>query len=151
MDIHIEQVRPELTLRLRQQVLYPDQKLSDMKLEEDADGWHFAAFYNGFIVGVVSLFKREGTFQFRKLAVAGHVQKMGVGSRLLACITDFARQENADVIWCNARTTAIEFYLKAGFVQTNRIFSKNGFDYQIMEKSLSVKKNRPVIQAGPIK
>ena len=136
MTIDIEQIRPELTWRLRQQVLYPAQKLSEMELEEDGNGWHFGAFNDNDLVGVVSLFKHGDAFQFRKLAVAEGAQRMGVGSKLLDYITGFAIQEGAQKIWCNARTTAINFYLKAGFIQTGELFFKNGFDYEIMEKTL---------------
>ena len=62
----IEQIRPELTWRLRQQVLYPAEKLQDMAMEEDNDGYHFAAFHNNYIVAVVSLFQKDKDFQFRK-------------------------------------------------------------------------------------
>ena len=44
MNIYIEQIRPELTWRLRQQVLYPAQKLHEMELDEDNYGIHFGAF-----------------------------------------------------------------------------------------------------------
>ena len=136
MNVHIEQIRPELTWKLRQQVLYPAQKLYEMELAEDEGGWHFGAFKDDALVGVVSLFSVDDIFQFRKLAIADAVQKMGIGSSLLSYITGFSKSEGAEMLWCNARTTAINFYLKAGFVQTGNVFSKNGFDYEIMQKAI---------------
>ncbi|MCC8424157.1 GNAT family N-acetyltransferase [Mucilaginibacter sp. UR6-11] len=134
--ITIEQIRPELTWRLRQQVLYPNSRLYEMEMEEDNHGYHFGAFRDNNLAGVVSLF-RDGTgFQFRKFAVAAEMQNTGIGKAMLNYIIDFAIAEGAKRIWCNARVTAIGFYLRYGFVQTGKLFSKNGFDYEVMEKAI---------------
>jgi len=132
--ISIEQITPELTWRLRRDVLYPNQKIFEMEMDEDAEGIHFGVFTNDKLAGVVSLFQKGTDFQFRKLAVDPSVQKMGIGGSLLSYITEYAVENNATRIWCNARSTAIGFYLKAGFTQTGKLFSKNGYDYEVMEK-----------------
>jgi GNAT superfamily N-acetyltransferase len=134
--ISIEQIRPELTWRLRRDVLYPGQKLFEMELEEDRDGTHFGAFKDNKLVAVVSLFQKGDDFQFRKLAVDPEVQKIGVGTALLNYITNYAADNGGKRIWCNARNTAFGFYLKAGFKLTGHQFSRNGFDYEIMEKAI---------------
>jgi GNAT superfamily N-acetyltransferase len=135
-NLHIEQIRPELTWRLRRDILYPAQLLHAMEIDEDDTGLHFGTFYEDKLVSVVSLFQQGGDFQFRKFAVVPQLQKRGVGNRLLQYITDFAKQQGGTRIWCNARLSAIGFYTKAGFVLTGESFSKNGFDYEIMEKQL---------------
>ena len=132
----IEQITPSLTWRLRRDVLYPAQKMFEMEMEEDNSGIHFGAFKDDKLAGVVSLFQKENDFQFRKLAVDPAVQNMGIGSTLLKYITIRAEENGGTRIWCNARSTAIDFYLKAGFIQTGKLFSKNGFDYEILEKRL---------------
>ena len=134
--IHIEQIRPELTWKLRQKVLYPQQTIAEVQMEEDSNGYHFAAFVDNYIVGVVSLFRRDDNFQFRKLAVDESVQSQGIGSALLNYITDFAKNEGGKTLWCNAWVTAIPFYIKHGFEHTGKLFAKNGFDYEILEKNL---------------
>lgn len=136
MDLQIEQIRPELTWKLRQQVLYPAQKLHEMELDEDKDGFHFGAFTDNKLVGIISLFQTGTVFQFRKLAVLHEFQKMGIGDSLLKRVEEFARSEGGTSIWCNARVSAIGFYKKAGYAHTGKLFSRNGFDYEILEKSL---------------
>jgi len=134
--IHIEQIRPELTWKLRQKVLYPELTIPEMQMDEDADGYHFAAFVDNYIMCVVSLFRQDDSFQFRKLAVDPSVQSQGIGSALLNYITDFAKNEGGKILWCNARVTAISFYVKHGFTHTGKLFTKNGFDYEILEKAI---------------
>src|ERR1700743_2886387 len=94
MNIHIEQIRPELTWRLRQQVLYPAQKLYEMELEEDNEGIHFGAFTDTALVGIISLFEQGASFQFRKLAVLDDFQKMGIGNQLLKRVEEYAATED---------------------------------------------------------
>lgn len=134
--ISIEQIRPELTWRLRQQVLYPAQKLYEMELDQDNDGFHFGAFTDNKLVGIISLFQKQTSFQFRKLAVLSDYQKMGVGNALLKRVEEFVQLEGGRVIWCNARISAIGFYMKAGYVHTGKLFTRNGLDYEILEKQI---------------
>ena len=134
--ISIEQITPELTWRLRRDVLYPNQKMFEMEMEEDGDGTHFGAFKDDKLVGVVSLFQKENDFQFRKLAVDASVQNMRIGSNLLAYITLYAAENGGGTMWCNARLSAIGFYLKTGFNQTGRLFSRGGIEYEILEKTI---------------
>ena len=132
----IEQIPPHLTHRLRRDVMYPGKNIFEMEMEEDADGIHFGAFRDDKLVGVVSLFQQGTDFQFRKLAVNLLFQKMGIGNSLLKQVTVYARENGGTRLWCNARVFAIGFYLKAGFLQTGKFYSKNGIDYEVMEKAI---------------
>lgn len=137
--LSIEQITPRLTWRLRREILYPDQHLHDMEMEEDNYGYHFGAFSDNVLVGVVSLFQNGTDWQFRKFAVISDVQKQGIGTQLLNYITGFAERENGTGLWCNARLSATGFYAKNGFTETGEVFHRNGFDYIIMQKSLPLK------------
>lgn len=142
--MQIEQIRPELTWRLRKTVLYPAQSLYEMEMEEDNHGYHFGVFEDNDLIAVVSLFQNGQDFQFRKFAVTEGYQGKGVGGKLLQYITNFAINEGGTRLWCNARISAIGFYLKAGFIQTGQLFSKNGFDYEIMEKNIDTQSTNPI-------
>jgi len=135
--IHIEQIRPEATWRLRKEILYPGEHLHHMAMEEDNHGYHFSAFTEKEQVAVVSLFQRGTDWQFRKFAVSVSAQKTGVGTQLLEYVTAFAVNEGGTRLWCNARLSATGFYEKFGFTQTGEVVHKNSFDYIIMEKAIS--------------
>jgi len=134
--LQIEQIRQELTWRLRRDVLYPDEPLHQMEMEEDNHGYHFGAYKDNQLLGVVSVFIKGADMQFRKFAVVPEAQGQGIGAALLKYITDFGVNENCNRIWCNARLSAIGFYAKYGFKQTGETFTRNGFDYEIMDKYL---------------
>ena len=134
--MHIEQITPELTWRLRRDVLYPEGEIVDMAMDTDKDGIHFGAFTDNKLAGVISLFSVESVFQFRKFAVDPAFQGKGIGTALLSYITEFVIEDGGTKLWCNARLNATGFYLKNGFTQTDQLFSRNGNDYVIMEKTL---------------
>jgi GNAT superfamily N-acetyltransferase len=89
-----------------------------MEMEEDNHGYHFGAFADNKLVAVVSLFAKGDDFQFRKFAVIPEWQGQGIGKALINYIADFAINEGAIRLWCNARLSAIGFYAKYGFMQT---------------------------------
>ena len=88
-------------------------------------------------MGVISLFQKGDDFQFRKVAVDPSAQKMGIGSLMLNYVTNFAKNEGGKHLWCNARFSAIPFYLKHDFVQTGKTYSKMRIDYEMMEKDIA--------------
>ncbi|RVU02110.1 GNAT family N-acetyltransferase [Mucilaginibacter limnophilus] len=108
-----------------------------MEMDEDFDGVHFGAFADNYLVAVVSLFHNDGEYQFRKFAVTPARQGKGIGAEMLEYITDYARHEGGTRLWCNARSTAISFYVKHGFTSTGKIFTRDDIDYEVLSKPLN--------------
>ncbi|WP_442794969.1 GNAT family N-acetyltransferase [Pelobium manganitolerans] len=133
---NIEQIPPELTLKLRQKELYPNLDLEKVKLSEDDNGIHLGLFHENRLITVVSLFITGKSLQFRKLATDSRYQKQGFGTQMIKYIINFAREEQLNKIWCNARESAEGFYSKLGFKATDEKFIKNGIPYLIMEMEL---------------
>jgi GNAT superfamily N-acetyltransferase len=115
--VPVSLVRP-----LRGRVLRP-QALDDVNWpgDDDADVFHLAALEDARVVGVASLYPRPyphgpaaGDWQLRGMAVAPERQKSGLGGALLEeLLTEVARRGGVR-LWCNARTSALGFYLHHG-------------------------------------
>lgn len=135
-NLFIEQIRPELTWRLRREVLYPDEPLYAMEMEEDNYGLHFGVFYQDQLIGVISLFQNGTDYQFRKFAVTPTLQSQGIGTAMLQYISQFVQSQGGKRLWCNARSTATNFYFKHGFQETGETFTRKGIDYKILEKNI---------------
>jgi GNAT superfamily N-acetyltransferase len=54
-------------------------------------------------------------YQLRGMATAEEARNGGLGGALVHACTAYARNQNAQVLWCNARIVALEFYRKLGF------------------------------------
>jgi GNAT superfamily N-acetyltransferase len=131
--IQIEQIHPVLTWRIRHEAMYPEQPFDFVKLDSDYDGIHFGLYADDQLTAVVSLFEDGEICQFRKFATLPASQGKGYGGLLLAHIVSFIKETGAKKLWCNARVDATGFYAKFGFEQTAKTFTKNGYDFVIME------------------
>jgi thiamine transport system ATP-binding protein len=53
--------------------------------------------------------------QLRQMAVASHLQRCGLGMKLLKAGSDMAHRQGADILWARARDSALGFYARAGW------------------------------------
>lgn len=135
-QIQIEQIRYELTWRIRHEVMYPNLPFDAIKLPSDPDGIHFGLYVGEWLTCVVSVFNNDRIYQFRKLATLDALQGKGYGSMLLTYIIAFIKQEGGTKIWCNARASAVTFYERFGFKVLGEEFSEQGIIFVIMELEL---------------
>lgn len=133
MEIRI--INADDILEVRQIVLYPDKTPASLKLPEDDKGLHFGMFVDNTLISVISLFIEGSSAQFRKFATLPDYQGKGYGSVLLKHVIKLSSDKGCTHIWCNARTSAIDFYLRFGFRITDKTYSKDGVDFIIMEKN----------------
>ena len=129
----VEQIFPSFTWRIRQLSMYPEKQILDMELPDDFEGIHYGLYHQYELTGVVSLFTKGKTAQFRKLAVLPSDQGKGFGQQLLQYLIADCKREGIETIWCNARTSALNFYTKNGFVTTGEPYLQNQIEYIRME------------------
>ncbi|WP_229239776.1 GNAT family N-acetyltransferase [Echinicola soli] len=136
-------IRPEDTWDLRHRVMWPDQPIDYVKLEEDHHGQHFGLIQEDKLITVISVFIKDDQAQFRKFATEISLQGKGLGSILLQHAISRLEKEGIHRIWCNARADKTAFYEKFGFQRTLQTFVKGGIDYVIMEKTtVQISENR---------
>jgi ribosomal protein S18 acetylase RimI-like enzyme len=87
-------------------------------------------FYENQLSAVISVFEvknnlflEENQFQIRGMAVLEQYQKKGFGVALLKFCENRIRNKMGEIIWFNARETAIGFYEKSDYQK-----SGNGFE-----------------------
>lgn len=122
------------TLKLRQQVMYPDKDIEFVKLPDDDMGLHIGVYENEELVSVMSIFLHGREVQFRKLATREDMQKKGYASALMKWLIDYANDMKFERLWCNSRVGATDFYSKFDYKETDVRFEKNGYDYVVMER-----------------
>ena len=123
-DIEVRLISAAEAWPLRQSVLRPGRPLEMAQYPEDhtLTTRHFGAFRGARLLGIATLLRMEmpeqpgvPALQLRGMATAPEVRGEGFGRALiLACLT-FARENGVPLLWCNARTGAVEFYRKLGF------------------------------------
>ena len=113
--------------------MYPQKEIKEMELANDFDGVHFGLYHEDELTGVVSLFEKGNTAQFRKMAVLPNEQGKGFGNQLLCYVIAYCKQQKIETLWCNARTSAMGFYKKIGFVTSGDPYLQNQLAYIKME------------------
>ena len=119
----IRPITAEETRGLRASVLRPGQAPRELIYpgDEVAGTRHLGAFAGGELVGIASFYTEPlasapdaKAVRLRGMATAPAVRGRGHGVALMAAGTDWARAAGADLIWCNARSSARGFYEKLG-------------------------------------
>jgi phosphoribosylformimino-5-aminoimidazole carboxamide ribotide isomerase len=132
---------------MRQAVMYPQESISFVQLEDDEKGLHWGLYDSGELVSVISVFDRNGSVQFRKFATRTNWQGKGYGTSLLQHVMDWAHQQGKNNIWCNARLTATGIYKKFGMQAVGKTWQRYGLDFIKMEKQLVQTKHMQIIPA----
>lgn len=125
------------TLELRDEILrIPiNLKLSDDDTKEDHKRVHMAAFLEDEMVGCLMLSEDSpNVFRIRQVAVKPTLQRLGIGSALMAFSEDYAKENGANQIILHARRVAEDFYEKLGYKQTGDEFVERNIPHIKMYK-----------------
>lgn len=126
------------TFLVRHPVLRKGKNIETCHFEDDnlPTTKHFGFFDDNNLVGVISLFQKNNNlfaqknqFQIRGMAVLENHQKKGFGKKLVRQCEAFAKKNNVNLIWFNARIIAVPFYKKLGY-------KTNGTDFEIGDVGL---------------
>jgi predicted N-acetyltransferase YhbS len=123
--MRIRIVEGTATRALRRAVLRPSWPAdSAMHGDDNPDAVHLAAVdEDGTVVGAVLVLPRPyplrpdvgDAWQLRGMATAPERQRQGIGGQLVGAVLDELRRRGARLVWCDARTSAVEFYRRHGF------------------------------------
>lgn len=112
-------------LALRAKVLRPGMTPEEavFKGDEDKDTFHVGVVSDsGEIIAISSYYRKcegpdksKNEYKLRGMAVDPDIQAQGVGTRMLSYALDVLKEKKASLLWCNARKSACQFYLKKGF------------------------------------
>jgi len=137
VDVDVELIPAGASYPLRHAVLRAHQGIEDVPFEQDDEPGTatFGAVErgSGAVVGVATVFRERApfdpaeagvpagtgseasTWQLRGMATRPDLQGRGIGSAVLGAIFDHVAAEGGDLLWCNARVSAVAFYERAGF------------------------------------
>jgi GNAT superfamily N-acetyltransferase len=133
MKVACRLLEPPDVLPLRSAVLRPGWRPEDCVYTNDYMPRTFhagAVDPEGNVVGIVSFHEELyapqadlAALRFQGMAVDSALQGQGIGSQLLSWALDHARRLGRyDLVWCNARTPALDFYRRLGFESVGEEF-----------------------------
>jgi GNAT superfamily N-acetyltransferase len=114
------------TYPLRHKMLRPHGTIQDCIYSGDTDEltFHLGAFVDKKLVSSASFYFEnhpqfpafEHQYRLRGMCTLPEFQKQGFSQALLRTAFPLIKQNQCNLLWCNARKTAEGFYLKVGFV-----------------------------------
>lgn len=120
--IEVREIRAEETFPIRKSVLREGMTLTHhMGGDNDIHTFHLGVFSDENLVCVGSFMQASKEqfygrqYQLRGMATDKSVQGKGFGLLLLKKAEDILIAKKVDILWCNARVRALNFYKKAGF------------------------------------
>jgi len=126
MTLDVRQAKAEEIRALRHDVLRPGYPLeASVYAEDDDSAVHVGAWDDGELVGCATVFPQAwagpapapepAAWRLRGMAVATARQTGGVGTQVLAAAVRAACEGGARLMWANARSSALGFYLRHGW------------------------------------
>ena len=120
-QLDLRPVPLEETRKLRRDVLRPYLSVDELAATEPGGAVAFGVFEGDALlaVGLVGPDGEPGDWRVRGMATAPHARGRGAGTKVLQALVQYATDNGATRVWCNARTPARSLYERAGFVATS--------------------------------
>ena len=135
MQCDIKKISAEKTQAIRHLMLRQGRLIEDCVFVGDKDPQtiHLGAFTENKLVGVLSAYQKntsafdvKESYQIRGVAVLTTAHRKGIGRALMAHIEQILQQRKIDLIWLNARITAVDFYTALAYQQKGNAFEIEG-------------------------
>lgn len=112
------------TYELRQRLLRPHQTVEELQRLDEADAEYFAAMTDDTVVATATVRRescpwepqRTDSWRLRGMATEPAYRGQGLGRQVLNAAVAHIASSGGGLVWCNARTPALSFYTRAGFV-----------------------------------
>ena len=144
---NIKRISALETFPVRHPVLRADKSIDSCHFDGDNSETtiHFGLLDQNNLIGVISIFEAknnlfvaEKQFQVRGMAVLKAYQKKGFGEKILLNSEKHCSDQNANLIWFNARKEAIRFYEKMGYKVKGFPFEIKGVgEHVVMFKTMN--------------
>lgn len=128
------------SVELRTLVLRKPLGLSFTKEELQAENnqLHFLCFVDGKVAGSFIFVKsNQNKLKMRQVCIDKDFQKKGIGSQMMLFAEKWAKENNYNQIYCNARNNALAFYQSLNYQIEGESFEEIGLKHSKLVKLLN--------------
>ena len=135
LQVEINKVDAEKIRPLRHAELREGQDFSTTSYLKDYEKgtFHMACIVEDKIVTCATFYpeksrkiKSENAYRLRGMATDSKFQRKGYASDLMEESLKELKKRDCDIVWCNARLVAVDFYKSLGFKITGELFNIEG-------------------------
>jgi predicted GNAT family N-acyltransferase len=125
-------------VRLREKILREPlgSAFTEQELEEEKYHFQIAGFKDNTIVATAVLVPEDNSMKMQRVVVTESLRGLNIGSEMMKFCEKFASDRKSIFIYCHARDSAINFYLKNGYKGIGDYFDEDGIPHLKMMKKL---------------
>lgn len=106
------------------------------ELAEEKNHIQVAGFINNTLVATAVLVPEGEAMKMQRVVVAENLRGLNIGTEMMLFCERFALSHKAHLIYCHARDTAVNFYLKNGYQGMGNYFDEDGIPHLKMTKTI---------------
>lgn len=126
-------------VRLREKILREPlgARFTEKELEEEKDHFQIAGFLDDALIASAVLVPEGNKMKMQRVVVLENLRNLDIGSEMMTFCEEFSSDRNFNVIYCHARNTAVNFYVKNGYSGIGDYFDEDGIPHLKMRKEVS--------------
>lgn len=109
---------------------------TEQELEEEKNHFQIAGFIDDSIIATAVLVPEGDKMKMQRVVVTETLRGKNIGSEMMEFCEKFARNRESQCIYCHARDSAVNFYIKNGYEGIGDYFDEDGIPHLKMEKKL---------------
>ncbi len=125
-------------VRLREKILREPlgSAFSAQELDEEKSHFQIAGFLDHDLISSAVLVPEGVEMKMQRVVVKENYRSMNVGSDMMIFCEKLAADKGFKVMYCHARDSAVNFYLKNGYTGIGNYFNEDGIPHLKMKKEL---------------
>jgi predicted GNAT family N-acyltransferase len=125
-------------VRLREKILREPlgSSFTEQELEEEKYHFQIAGFLDDAIIATAVLVPEGDEMKMQRVVVTESLRSLNIGSEMMTFCEKFASDKNFKVMYCHARDSAVNFYIKNGYSGMGDYFDEDGIPHLKMRKKL---------------
>lgn len=131
---------PEWTeaVRLREKILREPlgSSFTQQELEDEKHHFQIAGFTDDTLVATAVLVPEGDAMKMQRVVVIENFRGQGIGSAMMDFCETFALERKSKIMYCHARDTAVNFYVKNGYEGVGEYFEEDSISHLKMRKYL---------------
>ncbi len=111
-------------------------KFSEQELEEEKNHTQIVGFIDNELIATAVLVPEYEKLKMQRVVVSNENRNLQIGSKMMGFCEEVALKNGINVIYCHARDSAVNFYLKNGYKREGEYFDEDGIPHLKMVKFL---------------
>ena len=129
----------EKAVTLREEILRKPlgERFTVEELEEEKNHYQIIGLVKKELIATAVLVPEELSIKMQRVVVSDKLRNLNIGSKMMTYCETYAKNKGYQIIYCHARDTAVNFYLKNKYVSEGDYFNEDGIPHLKMKKILN--------------